>query len=448
MTKRILTFFALFFFLSSFNLVEIKGAEANNSEEEKELSVPPVIEEIRQSGKGTEEVVYNLDLFNGKSYTPGVFSPLKANTIYIIANVNNVFSPEITMVYFWPVTGEYVADWFALDDFIGKTLEITKNGKVISSLEKQKYTLLYLEESYFLLKDKEATDAYQEYKNVQEVISQYWEDYMDYQQKLAEYERKKTEGEKNLKEPEAPEEPQRPAVEIPEPMDAFVVNLKEGKYKIRVKDDKGQIIKGTEKDLVVFSGKVAVGYQIVRKDNWPARCDDPLETIYVAGKDVLYFTPALEVGFDNSYYAKLLNPQVIGGIKGAWSWVYLWPVMDATLNFSKDNRVLKKEESLRYYIDLIPGYALGFNILEYDEENPPEGSPTEIMAYKVELKEKGRYGIELVNSKEEVILGSEREIKIVREENTGIIYIPALLSLPFGLVVFVMRRRKRSVPRK
>lgn len=448
MTKRILTFFALFFFLSSFNLVEIKGAEANNPEEEKELSVPPVIEEIRQSGKGSEEIVYNLDLFNGKSYTPGVFSPLKANTIHIIADIDNVFSPEITMVYFWPVTGEYVADWFALDDFIGKTLEIVKDGKVISSLEKQKYTLFYLEESYFLLVDKEATDAYQEYKNVQEAISQYWEDYMDYQQKLAEYERKKAEGEENLEEPEAPEEPQSPMVEIAEPLDAFIVNLKEGKYKIRVRDDKGQIIKGTEKDLVVFSGKVAVGYQIVRKDNWPARCDDPLETIYVAGKDVLYFTPVVEVGFDNFQYAKLLNPQVIGGVKGAWSWVYLWPVMNATLDFFKDNRILQKEELLRYYIDLIPGYALGFNILKYDEENPPEGSPTRLMAYKVELEEKGGYRIELVDSKEEVILGSEREIKIVRKENTGIIYIPALLSLPFGLVVFVMRRRKRKVPRK
>ena len=120
--------------------------------------------------------------------------------------------------------------------------------------------------------------------------------------------------------------------------------------------------------------------------------------------------------------------------------------MNATLDFSKDNRILQKEESLRYYVDLIPGYALGFNILKYDEENPPEGSPTQLMAYKVELKEKGGYRIELVDSKGEVILGSEREIKIVRKENTGIIYIPALLSLPFGLVVFVMRRRKLHLP--
>ncbi len=442
MTKRILTFLTLLFFLSSFNLVEVKGAETNNSEEKDELPVPPVIEEIRQSGKGSEEVVYNLDLFNGKSYTPGVFSPLKANTIYIIANVDNIFSPEITKVYFWPVTGEYVADWFALDEYIGKTLEIVKDGKVISSLEKRKYTLLYLEESYILLVDKEATGAYQEYKDVQETFSQYWQDYLDYQQKLAEYERKKAEGEKNLKEPVPPEEPQRPLVETAEPLDAFIVNLKEGEYKITVRGDKGQIIKGTEKDLVVFSEKPAVGYQIVRKDNWPARCDDPLETIYVAGKDVFYFAPVLEVGFDNFYYSKLLNPQIIGGVKGAWSWVYLWPVMDATLNFSKDNKILENEELLRYYVDLIPGYALGFNILKYDEENPPEGSPTQLMAYKVELKEKGGYRIELAGSGGEVILGSEREIKMVRGENTGIVYIPALLSLPFGLFVFIRRRRK------
>lgn len=442
MIKRILTFLALLFFLSSFHLVEIKGAQTNNSEEKDELPVPPVIEEIRQSGKGSEEVVYNLDLFNGKSYTPGVFSPLKANTIYIIADINNVFSPEITRVYFWPVTGEYVADWFALDEYIGKTLEIVKDGKVIHSLEKQKYTLLYSEGIYILLVDKEATATYQEYKNVQEAIFQYWEDYMDYQQKLAEYERKKAEGEKNLKEPVPPEEPQRPIAEIVEPLDAFIVNLKEGKYKIRVRDDKGEIIKGTEKDLVVFSGKVAVGYQIVRKDNWPARCDNPLETIYVAEENILYFTAVLEVGFDNFYYAKLLNPQTIGGVKGAWSWVYLWPVIDATLNFSKDNTILQKEELLRYYIDLIPGHALGFNIVKYDEENPPEGSPTEIIAYKVQLKEKGGHGIKLVDSRGEVILGSEREIKMVRGENTGIIYIPALLSLPFGLFVFIRRRRK------
>jgi len=463
MIKKSLIFLTLFFFLSSFNLVGIKGVETNNFEnkskektevekseekgeakEEKkaEIPIPPALKELRETGKGEEEVVYNLDLFNGKGYTPGVFSPLKARTIYVISDVNNVFSPEITKVYFWPVTGEYVADWFALDKYIGETLEILKNNKVFLSLKKQKYSLAYSEGNYTLLIGKEATQAYEDYKNAKERASQYWKDYIDYQQKLAEYQRKKAEGEKNLKEPVPPKEPEKTKAEIPEPVDAFVLNLKEGKYEIRVRDDKGNIIRGSEKNLIVFSGKQAVGYQIIRKDNWPARCDNPLETIYLAEKDILYFTPVREIGYDDFYYSKLLNPQTIKGVKGAWSWVYLEPTKNLTLSFSKSKRVLEKIEPFKYYVDLIPGHALGFNILKFDEENPPEGSPTQFMAYKVELKEKGGYKIKLTDSTGEVVSGSERDIRMVREENTGIIYLPALISLPFGLFIFIVRRRK------
>jgi len=448
MIKKSLLFVTLFFFLFSFNLVGIKGAEANNSEEKvetntkAEVPVPSALKELRETGKGEEEVVYNLDLFNGNNYTPGVFSPLKAKTIYIISNVNNVFSPEITKVYFWPVTGEYVADWFALDKYIGETLEILRNDKVFLSLKKQKYALAYSNEKYILLVGGEATQAYEDYKNYKERSSQYWKDYIDYQQKLAEYQKKKAEGEKNLKEPEPPKEPEKSKAEIPKPVDAFIVNLKEGKYKIRVRDDKGKVIKGTEKNLIVFSGKQAVGYQIIRKNNWPERCDNPLETIYLAEKDILYFTPVREIGYDNFYYSKLLDPQTIKGVKGAWSWVYLEPTKNLTLSFSKSKRVLEKIEPFKYYVDLIPGHALGFDIIKYDEKNPPEGSPTQFIAYKVELKEKGGYKIRLTDSTGEVVSGSERDIRMVREENTGIIYLSALISLPFGLFIFIVRRRE------
>ncbi len=448
MIKKSLLFVTLFFFLSSFNLVGMQGVEANNSEGKAEtevkteIPIPPALKELRETGKGEEEIVYNLDLFSGNNYTPGVFSPLKAKTIYIVSDVNNVFSPEITKVYFWPVTGEYVADWFALDKYIGKTLEILKNDKVFLSLKKRKYSLAYSEGNYTLLVGKEATQSYENYKNAKEMSSRYWKDYIDYQQKLAEYQRKKAEGEKNLKEPEPPKEPEKSKAEIPEPVDAFILNLKEGKYKIRVRDDKGEIIEGTEKNLVVFSGKQAVGYQIIRKNNWPERCDNPLVTIYLAGKDILYFTPVRETGYDNFYYSKLLNPQTIKGVKGAWSWVYLEPTKNLTLSFSKSKEVLKKIESFKYYVDLIPGHALGFNIVKYDEESPPEGSPTQLMAYKLELKEKGGYKIKLADSTGEVVSGSERDIRMVREENTWIIYLPALISLPFGLFIFIVRRRE------
>ena len=448
MIKKSLLFVTLFFFLSSFNLIGIKGAETNNSQGKAktgvktEISIPPALKALRETGKGKEGVVYNIDLFNGKGYTPGVFSPLKAKTIYIVSDVNNVFSPEITKVYFWPVTGEYVADWFALDKYVGKILEVLKNNKVFLSLKKQKYSLAYSGGNYTLLVGREATQAYKDYKNYKEKSSQYWKDYIDYQQKLAEYQKKKAEGKKNLKEPEPPKEPKEPKAEIPEPVNAFIVNLKEGKYKIRVRDDKGKIINGTERNLIVFSGKQAVGYQIIRKDNWPTRCDNPLETIYLAGKDILYFTPVKEIGYDNFYYSKMLDPQTIKGVKGAWSWIYLEPIKNLTLNFYKSKKVLGKIESFKYYVDLIPGHALGFNIIKYDKKNPPEGNPTQFTAYKLELKKEGGYKIELADSTGEVILGSERDIRMVREKNTGIIYLPALISLPFGLFIFIVRRRK------
>ena len=58
--------------------------------------------------KYEEQFVYQLRLFDGNGY-PETFIPRNEDTIYLLADINNVVSPRMTLVYFWPLTGKFVA---------------------------------------------------------------------------------------------------------------------------------------------------------------------------------------------------------------------------------------------------------------------------------------------------------------------------------------------------
>jgi hypothetical protein len=62
-----------------------------------------------------EEMVYGLQLFNGKGYA-GSFCPKSEDAIYIIAGSENVLSPKMTLVYYWPIIRKLQAGFKTLNE--------------------------------------------------------------------------------------------------------------------------------------------------------------------------------------------------------------------------------------------------------------------------------------------------------------------------------------------
>ena len=75
------------------------------------------------AGDRERQVVYNGEIFDGQGYG-GQFYPANEQTIYVLADAQNVFIPKITQVYWWPITQEYKADWESLNQPLTGTLEI------------------------------------------------------------------------------------------------------------------------------------------------------------------------------------------------------------------------------------------------------------------------------------------------------------------------------------
>ena len=419
-----------------------------------------------QAPKMKEQLVYGLNVFNGRGYGGG-FVPQSEDTIYLIAEKDNAISAHMTLVYFWPITARYMAAWQTLNEEVEGTLEVLKEGKVIKSLKKRDNCLYYPEgywsETSILYTDEEAIKKFEEYKKA---VEKFYKAVSDYYKKMAEYKKKldkfleetkklREAGEKLSPEevekmmPKEPKEPEPPGFYVTEPRKDYIVNLPVGTYRIRIRAEDGTIVQDSEKKLVVFTSRRrgGVGYEIIPGNRWTRResCDDPARIIYAAGKNTLYFRPFHQDEYNELYYNKLEDPQNFGR-EERWRWVHIKPIKDVLLAFLKEGRLIKKVKNLPYYVKQIPGPELGYNIIEYKKEEMPDRRPT-FEGYKLDLSPelaKGRYEIKLEKKLEKgkFLEGGTRQIRLVRKESSKYLYPFSIFPLVVGIVVFIGRKIK------
>ncbi len=77
--------------------------------------------------------VYSGQVFDGLGYV-SVFYPPSVGTIYLLADQQNVLSPRRTLVYFWPLTNAYKADWSSMNQIVTGTLEILDGDEVVATI--------------------------------------------------------------------------------------------------------------------------------------------------------------------------------------------------------------------------------------------------------------------------------------------------------------------------
>jgi len=407
-----------------------------------------------------EELVYGFSVFDGKSYSGG-FIPETEDTIYLIAKHNNTLSAKKTLVYFWAITGKYMAGFKSLNEEVEGTLEVLKDGKVIKELTKEDNVLSFPEgyfgEKSLFYKGEEALEEFDKYKktveNYYNEIKKYYEAQTEYRKKLNEFfeqiKKRREAGEEgalNIEVPKEPQPPKTPSFYVTEPKKDFILNLSVGKYQIRLRAKDETIVEGSEKNIMVFTSRRTggIGYEITPGNRWTKKesCNDPAMIIYAAGENILYFRPYSQDEYNELYYNKLIDPQNEGR-EDNWKWVHTSPIKNVSLLFFGQNKVLEKIDKKPFYVKQISGPELGYNIIEYNEKDFPYQKPT-FEGYQLNLSsqlKKTGYQIYMQKKDENTPLSkSERGIRLVRKENSQFLYYLSFLPLMVGAIVFIRKK--------
>lgn len=412
------------------------------------------------TGKPVKEkqFVYSLSPWTDTEYG-GTFAPKNADKFFLMANVDNLVNSLETEVYYWPITMEFMADWFGLKKEIAGKLEVLQGGKVIKTFEKTDYVYRY-EQGMFgpgvkLITGEQSRKEFKAYQDATnafyEAIARFNDEQIEYQRKLSELLERVNKTKKFAKPeeiPTAPVQPTPPALYVSEPEQSFVVNLPVGEYKLRLVDEKGNVVANSEKKLQTFTWRrEGIGYQIIPEVKWtvPVTSDDPTEVLYLQGKRTFYLEGFREREYNRYLYTRMteLHKPLEGqGTSGGWQWVHTAPVDKSKLQILKDGKVVQTIEKKPFYVQQTPGYALGYEIIEFDSKKPEfQGTQPTFEAYRVQLDAGGTYVVRFVDAQGKVVPGSERVIRSIKTSGGWPLYVIPLFPLVLGLILFVSRRR-------
>ena len=413
--------------------------------------------------KYEEQFVYHLGPFDGKGY-PETFIPRSEDTIYLLADTNNVVSPRVTLVYFWPLTGKFVAAFKQLNEQLEGTLEIFSGQRKIQEIGKSEFVFFYpngiMGQAAELHVGKAAYAIFQEHENTlndfYDKMNEYSKQMFVYRTQLMEYaeqlEKRKERGEILNSEqvqadmPRQPAQPDRPPFDLTGLQSDHIINLAGGNYRIRFRAADGTIVEGSEKKLVVFTRRRVggVGYEIIPGNRWTKResSNDPLETIYGFGRNTLYFRAFMEDEYNELFYNKLLDPQNHGNPQ-RWIWVHTVPLLDKVLTVHRNERSQEQIKRTAYLVKQLPGARLGYEILPYNSDRYPDQQPA-FEGFKVEFSagnDAVHQTIWLEGPDGQQVPKSIRKISMVKKTGVKWLYLISAFPLMVGLLIYVRRRK-------
>ena len=401
-------------------------------------------------GQKERHFVFDITAYTAATYVDA-FCPPSEGTIYIIADKPSVFAPLETMVYYWPITKEYKADWAGLNQPVQGTLEIVENeGKGTQGVSLVDHAL-----EYSISGDGErgmatlhlGSVASQRRAEFERAWSAYPDESARYQTAMQDYAAKLRAGQATPEnEPKAPE----PFSFMVSPVRlGYVVNLPAGNYRIRVRTADGKVVPESEKKLVVFaSRREGIGYVALPEAKWttPLVSDDPDDQLYAPDGTILYLQPFREQEFNELYFSKLVNPQSYLGSPDRWVWVHTEPLNDGKVVTLSKDRTTANVERKDYYVRQTFDSGLGYEVLEWSEETLPGRTPT-FSGYRIAFRSRqGLQRFSFVDTEGHNLEGSVRHTKSVDANNQFLPFLPALIPLVFA-VGLVAEARQRKVHR-
>jgi len=417
-----------------------------------------------------EQFIYSVMAFNGKDYS-GTFCSENSDTIYLIADQDNFITARKTLVYYWPITGDWKTDYDALNYPFDGTLKLTVKGGESRIISSERYTYYNVqgeyEQNWEVTTGDEAEKTWQHYLSL---INEYWLITEQYQKakisfdlmmnKLAEEITKKrnsgldvTELIEKLKVLRLPEPPQPPNDYIvpPSPVQsAFILNLPRGEYNIHFINKDDTVMEDSKKRVIVFKKRRTdgIGFEVIPGDKWtrPVESKTPSSVLYVDGTTNLYLRPFFQDEFNDLYYKKMLKNDAKGN-PNLMNWVHIQQVPGGRIELTGNN--YDNEEILEkpFYVEQAKGSGMGYKIVPFDSEGTHKDRGPNLIAFKVLMNnERSVIKLNLLDRNGLNLAGSSRQIRVVvKTRCQSVLLLLCLLPLLVMAVIRIIRSRKYTV---
>lgn len=412
-------------------------------------------------GQSAEQLVYWPLVTDGKEYRRVAY-PEEAGPLLVLADSEVVIEARRAPVAYWPITREHLADLARADRPVAGSVELVDETGEVRVATPAPYVVWHplgvgagpaelvrgerapaFYEGY-LQAAREAARAEQEYQRIVGAHQAAVEAWL----RLAAERR----GE-NLPPPPPELEIERPEpfpAYASEPREAAVVALPEGTYTVRIRGPDGELVPGSERQLVSFAPRArAVGYVVRPEDRWtrPVTSFAPDEAIYTTGATDLFLQPVPVAAYEARRFTRLFRPQSREAVDPALT---MW-TPDAERAWAEDGVALALWNG-GALVDTVPrtpyrvaqrrGAARGYTIEAFAPSAGGALAP-DFSAMRLP-REAGTTRIALVEGDGGApVPESAREVRTVRPVAEAWLFLPALLPLAVGAGLTLRRRRGR-----
>ena len=416
-----------------------------------------------------EQFIYSILAFNGKDYA-ATFARQGADSLYLVADVDNFLTVRNAFVYFWPITQDWKTDTSVLNVPFTGTLELS-GGKVREPriLTPVRYTYYNTRGEYELnwqvATGQEADKAWQKY---QEVMEDYYVRVQQYSLARGAYEvmlneltiritKMRDRGQdvsrlvevlQSLSSPKEPEYP-RDYLVPPRPVEeAFVLALPVGEYTIRFFTEDGSVMEGSERRVVCFRKRRAegIGLEVIPGDKWtrPVESTTPSSVLYVDGSADLYVRPFFEQEYNDLYYEKMQRNDARGN-PNVMKWVRIQQVPRAGIRLTRPgvpSQVIQEEP---FFVEQVKGAALGYRIVPFDPQGAHKDREASLRAFHLPIPRKEPVlRLAALDKNGSPLAGGERQVRVVGPARAGFVAL-ILTLLPLAVMAAVLIGRSRRV---
>ena len=416
-----------------------------------------------------EQFIYSILAFNGKDYA-ATFARQGADSLYLVADVDNFLTVRNAFVYFWPITQDWKTDTSVLNVPFTGTLELS-GGKVREPriLTPVRYTYYNTRGEYELnwqvATGEEADKAWQKY---QEVMEDYYVRVQQYSLARGAYEamlneltlritRLRDQGQdvsrlvevlQSLSSPKEPEYP-RDYLVPPRPVEeAFVLALPVGEYTIRFFTEDGSVMEGSERRVVCFRKRRAegIGLEVIPGDKWtrPVESTTPSSVLYVDGSADLYVRPFFEQEYNDLYYEKMQRNDARGN-PNVMKWVRIQQVPQAGIRLTRPGAPGEIIQEESFFVEQVKGAALGYRIVPFDPQGAHKDREASLRAFHLPIPRKEPVlRLAALDKNGSPLAGGERQVRVVGPARAGFVAL-LLALLPLAVMAAVLIGRSRRV---
>lgn len=406
-----------------------------------------------------EQFVYWPFVTDGTEYRRVPY-PKEAGDLVALAGSELVIEARHAGVSYWPITREFVTE-------IGQGTPVTGALEIVGSdsqipVREETYTVWYPDGigagPVQLVKGPAAETLYGEYVSAARSAALKEQ---EYQRIVAEHQAA-TEAWLKMAATKARSEMPPPPPELniaepptfkayaSEPRKAAIVSLNEGTYTLRMRDQAGNVIAGSERTLrIIAPVDQSVGYVIRPEDRWtmPLVSFSPQDTLYTTARTDLFLQPVPVVEYASRDYTRIFQPQ---SIEAADSETTIWvPQKGAaqtqstqSLRIWQGARQMGAIPRSGYRVNQFTGTQRGYTIDPFTA-SPEGGVEADFVAIRLE----SGAAVDRIDVVAPVS-GTGRAIVKVHTPPLWAIPLVALIPLLFGIGRRVWEKRSRRIDTK